>query len=233
MHFNGRLNAQVESDIVGYQTLELTSGLNLLAVNFDNIAENATIQDVVQGDFVTGERLLFYSPTSGYTTYTYQTTVFTDETYTNIHDGAAWATGAGILATEVVNSGSAFWIDVKSDKSVTIAGKVKLSDQKIECRTGTNLVAVAFPISVDLNKDLQITGAVVGDQIMTYSPINGYTTYTYQSTLFTDNTYTSLYNGAGWGDKAGIVAKELIPAGSAFWVVAKGNLSIDVASPIK
>lgn len=44
--FNGRLNAQVESDIVGYTTLTLTKQWNLLAIQFGDLATGSDSVDV-------------------------------------------------------------------------------------------------------------------------------------------------------------------------------------------
>ena len=61
MHLNGRLNAQVESDIVGYTTVEVTKEYTLLGVSFfdlnDSTQDTIAINDFIAGDFAHGDQL--------------------------------------------------------------------------------------------------------------------------------------------------------------------------------
>jgi hypothetical protein len=59
--FNGRLNAAVESDVVGYQTVEINKEWTLMGVNFVDL-ENATTDKIpvfslMSGDFGVGDQI--------------------------------------------------------------------------------------------------------------------------------------------------------------------------------
>ena len=61
LHLNGRLNAQVESDIVGYTTIEVTKEWTLMGVNFTGLdnpsTEEIPILSLISGNFSAGDQI--------------------------------------------------------------------------------------------------------------------------------------------------------------------------------
>ena len=226
---NAPLSAAVESDIVGYTQIELKEGLNLVACSFEPLqaSEGADIQDFLKGAFEYNDTVLFYGP-SGYTTY-YYTPALWGKDWEELGI-AGWGDANEQIVSRQMAAGDAFWLEVKTAKTITIAGKVRLIDQTIQCQPGLGLVAVAFPIDIDLSKDVEFSGFTKNDQLMVYADDGNYETYSYST-----NLYDSEWNETGkpgWGDLNEQAVEIKIPRNTSFWVSVANPATITIKSPL-
>ena len=210
--FNGRLNAQVESDIVGYQTIEVTQTHTLLGINFTNIGDKSDalsaidLNKVVSGDFMVGDQIQIPSG-SGYTLAGW--------------NGEKWVrmTAAGALTTRdpaTVTPGRGVWLytpnaSETSKVNVHLVGAVKLgATTTIDCGTGFSIAASIAPAELDINT-CTWSNMTLKDQIQIPSG--------------------SGYALAGWnGEKwvrmtaaGALTTREppKVPMGSAFWLMTQ------------
>ena len=123
LHLNGRLNAQVESDIVGYTTVTMEAGKwYQVGSPFVALEEGTTLKlnDVFTTGFGAGDTLQLYSSVnSSYTTYRWNT-------YKN-----GWATNTSPVATladVTLPVGQAVFINKKVDGDVILTGKVSAEE---------------------------------------------------------------------------------------------------------
>lgn len=223
--------AAVESDIVGYTNIECKSGLSLLSSTFESLgsAEAVNIQDFIQGVFEEGDSLMFYKQGGGYDTYVYFSELY-DEDWNSIGK-PGWGNMDGQIVNREIKPGDAFWVNVKTAKTLTLKGVVKATAQSIDCGKGLNLVASAFPKALDANKDLIFSGITEGDSLMIYKQGGGYDTYVYFSELYDENWEST--GKSGWGNMDGQAVDVAIPANTAFWVVAQNPLTKVIQSPIQ
>ena len=181
MHLNGRLNAQVESDIVGYTTVSVGNlGYAMVALPFSdlNTTEDGYPIQSIQGTLsqhnntLRSDALLVMNPnTKTYTTYYYKT--------------AGWVKdGETVATTDVVPAGASVFINKKlSAGEITIAGKVMTdATVTVPLTVGLNLVANPYPAAI---KVADIQGSLSAhnnqyraDSIMRMNPVTKvYTTY--------------------------------------------------------
>ena len=103
--FNGRLNAQVESAIVGYQTIEMKAGKwYMVGCPFVALSdETMTINDMMRG-FADGDELYVYDNAKS------------QYTYIRAWKNGAWRVGTadGTIATDSIEPGQGFFISTKS-----------------------------------------------------------------------------------------------------------------------
>ena len=221
--------AAVESDIVGYTTIELKKGLNLVACTFEplNPSEGVDIQEFLKGAFEYNDSVLFYGP-SGYTTYYYTPSLWSKD-WEELGT-AGWGDVNEQIVSHSLTAGDAFWLDVKTPKAITVAGKVRLVDQVVECQPGLGLVAAAFPVDLDLNQDVEFSGFTENDQLMVYAEDGDYKTYSYSK-----NLYDSEWNATGkpgWGDLNEQAAEIKIPRNTSFWVSVSSPAKITIKAPL-
>ena len=165
--FNGRLNAQVESDIVGYTTITTVPGFNMLGCVFNGLDGNPLpLNQIVSGDFQDNDAIQVYDAVKGYTSYTYW------------KDYGGWLDGDFNPATTAIKPGTAFWLNTPGRSVVvTLQGAVNTDTYAYVAKRGLQMVSSALPIDVDLNNTAW-EGLVDGDEIQVRE--NGaYTSYTY------------------------------------------------------
>jgi hypothetical protein len=156
------VNAQVESvNVVGYQTVTLKQGFNMLACNFDGVsgADGMTLDDLVPGTTpgLTGSGtapnadniLVFDAATQNYTIYYLYYATKGTTTYNN-----KWVLNSVTPAGVTLKSGDAFWINVKNttDLPATFVGQVPAEAAKtLTLKQGFNMIGGIFSADWDPN----------------------------------------------------------------------------------
>ncbi|HOM59501.1 MAG TPA: hypothetical protein PK770_06535, partial [Kiritimatiellia bacterium] len=232
--------AQLTSQIVGYNTVTVYPGYNLLAVNFDGVgAGSLTLAELFpttdgEGNLLpgftagsgasTGDNILFYdASTEGYITYYLYKGAKTSDT-----KNYKWVTTAGVVASDTpVASGSAFWYKkmAATTNAVTFAGQVANdASETHQILTGYNMFSSIYPAAWNPN-DLgvaywQTCGAMAGnagtgDNIRLYdATTEGYTAYYLYKGAKTSDTKNYKWVSAD----GNVVAMDTpVSTGSAFW----------------
>ncbi len=238
-NLDARLDAAVESPVVGYTTKTTKTGQNLVASTFVGLTGvTYDIQDFVTGDFQEGDTLTFRNEAgTGYDQpYTYSLKPFAIEDGKLVEkDTPGWTNYLGILATRAIEPGTPVWLKTKAETLVTFAGEVSTTDQSVACKQGVTLLAPSSPSPIYLNgSDFVVEGAREDDSIMVWNiTTKMYDEYYYYDVLYevVDGELTEA--GSGWGNRLGFKVTTPIPAGSAFWINAKtGPVTLKVASPL-
>jgi hypothetical protein len=149
--------AQVYSvNAVGYVNTALVSGWNLVA-NPLNTGGNTIAE--VHPTAPAGAQLVTYNSATGYTTVTWD-----DEWLPN---------GSAVIAP-----GTGYWLRVGGAATVTYVGEVPQGSLSTPLNAGLNLVGSKVPQAGGITTVLGYTPAD-NDQVLTYNPASGYSTYTY------------------------------------------------------
>ena len=225
----------------------------MIAVNFQNLGENAAIniQDLIPGTTEglsagtgsTGDQIQFYNSSTGdYTTYFLFLSplpIFASKNY-------KWVDVTQNVATTNLANGTVFWYRKRSAGSVTInlSGGVSLQPvQNIDIINGWNMIGNAFPANFNPNSlgasYWENSGAAAGtgstgDQIQIYNPSTGdYTTYfLFQSPLpiFASKNWQ-------WVDVSQNVinpSAEVMPMGKGAWYRHRGSgFTLTIPSPVE
>lgn len=226
------LRAVIESDVVGYTQLELKQGLNLVSCSFDGLDSKAQhdLQDFFSGPLEEGDEIMFYDADSGYTTYRYSHTLWDADFNPVARPG--WGDSDYIVASRPVVAGDAFWLNVKSAKTLTVAGRVRVTDQTIQCKPGLNLIAAAFPVPVDVNTDLSVSTLSPGDTLKTYlsaEESGAYKSYVYDY-LYDSETFEQTKTPM-WGTLDYLTTDVIIPKNASFWISVQKPTTITIKAP--
>ena len=154
--------AQVESvNIVGYSTITLKQGFNMLACNFDGVGEDAgmTLDELVPGTTpgltkgsLSGSAdniLVFDAATQNYSIYYLYYATKGTTTYNN-----KWVLNATTPAGVTLQSGDAFWLNLKNttDLPATFVGQVPVEPSKtMTLKQGFNTIGSIFSADWDPN----------------------------------------------------------------------------------
>ena len=175
----GAVSAQITSQIVGYNTVNLYPGYNLLAVNFDGVGEGmsltlgqlfpttdeggALLPGFTAGNAGTGDNIRFYdASTEGYTIYYLYKGAKTSDT-----KNYKWVSAVGsVVASDTpVASGSAFWYKkmATTTNAVSFAGQVANdASESHQILTGYNMFSSIYPVAWNPNDLVSPTGRLVG-----------------------------------------------------------------------
>jgi len=149
--------AQVYSvNAVGYVNTALSPGYNLVA-NPLNTGGNTVAE--VHPTAPAGTQLVTFSPTGGYTAITWD-----DEWLPN--------------GNAVIAPGTGYWLRVGAAATVTYVGEVPQGTLTTPLVAGLNLVGSQVPQAGGITTVLGYT-PTNGDQVLTYNPASGYSTFTY------------------------------------------------------
>ena len=221
----------MSSNIVGYHKMELGKGLTILGSQFVSVGDTAIdIQDVADGDFAAGDRLLFYDAGT-YMIYTYDTITYDDSWETDL--GPGWVDPVeGTRAIRQIQPGEGFWYDCQtvSGNDVTLAGEVPdTTSITISGGGALNLVTIPEPISGVSINSLVFNGVKAGDRLMFFD--NGtYMIYTYDTTTYDDTWEDDL--GPGWVDPIeGTRAVRAVGINEGFWIQAEGAGNVTISLP--
>ncbi len=233
----GMASAQVDSEnVVGYSTLTIHPGYNMIAVNWDVVGAPATgigVQDLFDTSALTGglgasvgdNISIHNAETGGFATlYLYDGG---DSGY-NDNDGL-WIEGVD-PSTRVLNNGAAFWFYSRASvaTNVTVAGQVPVDASLTRTvLPGYNMFASGFTADMVLNGTYDWAaagatgglGASVGDNISIHDGETGGFTTLY------------LYDGgeSGYNDNDGLWIEgteptaRTIAVGQGFWYFSRGT----------
>lgn len=206
------LFAEVESDIVGYTTIETIAGNTMSGVVFqglDDLQGSASLNNLLSGDFQPGDQILVRNSTSGlYQYYEYAS----GRWYFERQD-------ADLFPLKV---GDAFWISTPQKAiSVTIKGTIAQGDYRYVATTGYQMVSVGLPIDVTLNSaQVKWQGFQNGDTIQVLP--KGSSTYLYYE-----------FANGGWYKNRELTT-DAIPVGSSFWITTQqAGAEMIVVNPVK
>ena len=211
--FNGRLNAQVESDIVGYTTIEITNQWTLLGVPFttlgtaeESIDLNALFANAT--NLVDGDQIQVPDGKNGY-----------DLAYWNSSVGAWCNDGNDTLTSLKATRGRGVWLKASQASkttpvTITAIGQVVLNRAADNLGTGYTIFSPALPMEgANLNDpSFTWTGLTDGDQIQVPDGTNGY-----------DLAYWNSSVGAWCNDGNNIKTSLTFTAGGACWIMSKGS----------
>lgn len=207
--FNGRLNAAVESDIVGYTTITTQAGYNMMGCVFKGLgSETVSLNDLLTGDFVAGDQVqLYVAATGGYTLYTYNAT-------------SGWMNGRVSADDRPVALGDSFWLYTPGrEVTVTVKGAVSADNFTYTSVQGLQMVASTLPLPLEIN-GATWTGLSNGDQIQVANTSGGYTIYTYST-------------ATGKWMQGRVPADVTIPVGSSMWLnTATAGVTLTVSNPL-
>ena len=231
MHLNGRLNAQVESDIVGYTTIEVTKEWTLMGVNFTGLESSSTeeipIVSLISGDFSAGDQIQIPKATTGYNLAGWNETLGKWCTYnrTGISNNEA---------TYTIPAGKGFWLKSTAASAanplyVQFAGKVyDGADVVVTLGQQYTIFSPLSPSAIAVNsEDLVWSNFVAGDQVQV------------------PKKDATGYDVAGWNANLGkwckigrtTVTNEpvtfSITPGSSIWVVSQNaDAKVSIKSPL-
>ena len=213
---NGRLNAAVESEIVGYQTRELPQGVHLVSIPFEELGTDATdypiqkIKGTFQAGFLTADQLLVWdSNTSKYKVYLYTE--------------AGW-TKDGVLTDDCIKPTECAFIMAGHELSVTCSGKV-VSEEVTQIPVAQGIYYLANPYVTDIpvadiKGDLS-SNFLMADQLLRWDNQAGrYITY--------------IYTSEGWKkEQEPSVTTDVLPAGEGFILMKATEGGINFTSPLR
>ncbi len=254
----GTATAAVESDVVGYQNIDIKPGFNMIAFNFQPLeGEGVSIQDFVANkeDLVAGytigtsDKIQVWDPaTATFTVYFYRAYKATNPN--KFLSGPAWVktTAATTPTTDTILAGSGVWFarpDTAAEGEITVSGKITTESNTHEIQPGFNMISSAFPTDMALNDgaiDWEACGAVAGytigtsDKIQVWdSETKTFTTYFYRAYKATNPNKFLL--GPAWvkSSAATVPTTDTIPAGMGFWYArpaGKAEGTLTETSPI-
>ena len=247
------------ANIVGYNTVTLKKGYNMLAVNFEDVTSTDgisiqklgfTLEAGLTGgaNAVAGDQIQVYSAESGeYTTYFLYNNARQPQNAKN----GKWCTSTGAEANDVTfKNGDSFWYLKRGegDAIVAISGAVSMNaNQEITIVKGYNMIGSAFPANFNPNdfgqdywKSAIAAGAVgganavAGDQLQVYDAAKGeYTTYF----LYNNARQATNAKNGKWCTSTGTeiaVGTEVLPVGKGAWYLHRGNgFTLTAPSPVK
>jgi len=246
----GLVNAQVESiNIVGYQTVTLKQGFNMLACNFDGVggADGMTLDELVPGTTpgLTGAAtsgnadniLVFDAATQGYTTYYLYYATKGSTTY-----NYKWVLNSVTPAGVTLKSGDAFWLSLKNatDLPATFVGQVPAEASKtLTLKKGFNSIGSIFAADWDPNSlgtdfwAANGTGAATSgnaDNILLFdATTQGYTTYY----LYYATKGTTTYNNQWVLNSVTPAPANFVKMGMGVWYSKKaaGDVEVPITRP--
>jgi hypothetical protein len=214
--FSGRLNAAVESDIVGYQTIAMEAGKwYQFGCPFDSLDSDAvpTLATVFTTGFDAGDEAYIYSESAG--SYTVTRTWGTPKA----GGDATWLTARGKADDIELTPGHAIFIKKAVTNDVIVSGKVNATAVvdfgNTETTTWSQIV-FPYPVDTDIN-DMKWEGLSNGDEVYVYDPVQG----GYSSTRVWSAGNTADDVEMKWRTSRGKVTALKIPSGAAMFVYKK------------
>ena len=213
---NAPLSAAVESDVVGYTTVELTTKFTLVGINFSSLdgTDAIPVNEAIIGDFANGDQLQIQNGTGGYTTLVWR-------------EDAWYGLSSETPATVSLKRGTGIWVVVNNAThdtpvSVQLKGAVNLSDS-LTTNFGQSylIAATGLPVDAAVNGALfSWEGLADGDQLQIQNSSGGYTTLAWRTG---DNKW--------YGLSSSVPATAVIPKESAIWLVSSNANAKVVVAP--
>ena len=210
MHLNGRLNAQVESDIVGYTTITMEAGKwYQVGCPFNALEDNTKVSlaKTFSTGFSTGDTVYIFSEVAG--TYADVRTWGTSSA-----GETTWLNSRNKASDIELDAGTALFILKKTTADVVLAGKVSANEVvKFGSETTGSWAQIVFPYptATDVNA-MTWTGLQEGDELHIYDPVAGtYATTRYWSKGKTDDELK-------WRNSRKADVETIIPVGTAMFI---------------
>jgi len=222
------------ANVVGYNTVTLNPGFNMLAVNLDNVSAPTsgldlntlipgTTTNLTKGSTSPNSDNVLVFSGGGYTTYYLY---YSTKSSTQLNN--QWVTG-GALATNKFKSGDAFWYNLRTNVSVSVqfAGQVPNDASKTrQIVNGFNMLGSGYAADWDPNSlgasYWATNGAQHGstspaaDNIMVFSS-GGYTTYYLYYSTKSSTQLNNLWVSSG------VVGTNFVKMGSGVWYNHRGS----------
>ncbi len=235
--FAGMASAQVSSEnVVGYSTLTLQPGYNMIAVNWDVVgapAAGISVQDLfdtsaLKGGLAVslGDNIKIHDAATG----GFATLYLYDGGETTYHDNDGLWMEAGSPSTRVLANGEAFWFLSRASvaTNVAVAGQVPVDASVTKTvLPGYNMFGSGFTADMEINGtyDWAAAGAIgglavsLGDNIKIHDAVTGgfSTLYLY------DGGETTYHDNDGLWMEAGTPSSRVIPVGQGFWYYSRGT----------
>ena len=235
----GLASAQVTSDnTVGYNTVTIRPGYNMLAVNWDLVA-NTTAGISVQDLFDTsalkgglgspaGDNIAIHDASTGGFSIIY----LYDGGETSYHENdGLWLEYNNAVSTRVLQNGAAFWYYSRATvpTNVTMAGQVPVDASLTRTiLPGYNMLGSGFTADMTINGtyDWLAAGATgglgtpAGDNIAIHDASTGGFSIIY---LYDGGTTSYHENDGLWLEYDNSVSTRTIPVGKGFWYFSRGT----------
>lgn len=248
---SGLALAAVESQVVGYNTIELTKPATLIAVNFDGIAsENLNIQEafpyangMTKGRGLSeADTIQVLTASGGYDVY-YMSSGRNGKN--QIVEGleGKWAEDGQYTPSSIeVPAGTAAWYIAKNASPdapvlLTVAGQVANDAMRSHnIAAGLNLIGNPFPTPLILNEEIPFVpgmekgrGLASADSIQIQNSAGGYDVYYMSNGRNGKNQIVEGLEGKWSVDGQYEVATEAtIPSGGSAWYIARGGEAFDL-----
>jgi len=248
------------ANVVGYDTVTLLQGYNMLACNFDQVGTVTNTLDLVIPGTTPGlvagknssvaDNIMVFNPlTQVYATYfLWYTTKTTGTPPANTYN-YKWVSSLNIPATVALQRGNAFWYNSMSTTNISIpavfAGQVPVTNKNITINTGYNMIAGNYAADWDpnaLGTNFWATcGATAGknssvaDDIMVFNPLTQvYSTYFLWYTTKTTGAPPANTDNYKWVSSLNILAPaNFVKLGQGVWYnsLGAGSFVIPVTAP--
>ena len=210
---NAPLSAAVESDIVGYSTVEAGSSWTLLGINFASLDDEGgqgdySVQEI-SGNFQDGDEIQVWDETR-YTTLFY----FSSESM-----GTAGFYGDdGSLSTLRLTRGTAVWVKSSSLTHAILAGEVVLDEgNPVKGTSGWSLFAAKTPQATAVN-EFRFSGLTEGDEMQIWDGKQYVTLFYFPAETL---------GVSGFYEDSGVLSERKVPVGSGFWIKSKAAVTLN------
>ena len=218
-HLNAPLSAAVESDTVGYTTIEITQDFALLGVSFMGLTPQSEttmpINEFLDGTFVEGDQIQVLNPE----TQQYEIAAWNAELslWCTSRRGSATTTPSPVVLT----LGDAIWLKTSAttEKPIEITAKGRVCTAALEYKLGNRYQLLSFPAFESLavnSPKLTWTGLKHGDQLQVLGP-NG------QYEIAAWNAELNLWTTSRRGNPTTTPSTLEIPGYSGAWFVSSGE----------
>ena len=232
LFFNGRLSAAVESDVVGYTTIEVTKkfllvGASIFPLDSEGVPEKVSVHDFIKGDFAEGDELQIPNG--------------------NAYDRAIWHTvngeafwckeRRGVPVDEpsdlMVSSLDGVWLNINrasttTPVSVSFLGRIDMGTVVTkEMGKRYQLASITQPIECPINSEaLKWDGLTDGDELQIQNDNNSY-----DRAIWHTQDGASFWSAERRGQPTGIPSTLVIKPSTSFWVVTKQDGASMTYSP--
>lgn len=236
--------ASVTSEnIVGYKTVALTNGLNLVGVSWQSIGgdKSITLSELIDTSSLTsysadgatpGDSIDLWDPiTSEWGAKVY----YIDQPTVGPEYADTWMTASFVPTNPVVSTGVGFWVRLQSaSAAVTLVGEVPATDTTVSFLEGLNLAANPFPYTRTWAEmtgtgltSYSADGSTPGDSIDTWDAASGDWG---QKLYYIDQPTVGAQFADTWMTAAFVPVTLSFEANEGFWYRAKGSSSITFQS---
>ena len=225
----------VSSNIVGYQKLALSDGLNLVAAPFVAVGgSNPDINETMTSDSLkTGTVAQFWNAGSYNTIYYYDVDseggVYTDDSYEDCL-GPGWGDIDQVVVAQNMNGGEGFWIQSYGAATNVFSGEVSTNMVSLTLSDGLNLVGNPFPAGISI-QNVKSSSLKTGTVAQFWNGSSYATVYYYdedsEGGVYTDDSYEDCL-GPGWGDIDQISVNHNVKSAEGFWIQSYGSASATI-----